>query len=76
MQGILIVLILPIIIFIVSIVGFLLLKKWYVTPIIIFIIFTVLAITIYKGTLFSYVIFYTALSIAVSLIMKLNVYNK
>ncbi|MBS4202469.1 DUF2651 family protein [Bacillus sp. FJAT-49732] len=70
MHGILIVIMLPGIIFIASIVGFLLLKKWYITPIIIFIILTLLATTIVKGTLFSYVIFYTGLSVAVSLTMK------
>ncbi|MCJ8008626.1 DUF2651 family protein [Lederbergia wuyishanensis] len=76
MQGILVVLMLPGIIFIFSIVGFLLLKKWYVTPIIIFIILSLLATTIVKGTLFIYVIFFTALSIVVSLVMKLNIHKK
>ena len=52
--------------------GFLLFKKWYAAPIIIFIILTVLATIIVKGTLFIYVIFFTALSITVSLIMKLT----
>ncbi|MBW8351558.1 YbeF family protein [Bacillus sp. IITD106] len=76
MQGILVFSMLPAIVFIISIVGYILLKKWYVTPIIFFIIFSVLATTIFKGTLFLYVIFLTALSIVVSLIMGIKGNNK
>ena len=70
MEFILVLLICPIAVLIASIIGYSLVKKWFVMPIVTFVVFTILTFTLFNETFFFWVIIYTILSIIVSLIMK------
>lgn len=70
MEFLLVLFICPIIVLTVSIIGYLVTKKWFVVPTITFILFTVLTFTVFNKTFFFWVLVYTILSIIVSLIMK------
>lgn len=60
----------PIIVIVASIIGYLLLKKWFVMPLLTFIVFTVLTFTYFNETFFIWVVVYTIISAVVTLIMK------
>lgn len=71
MEFILVLLICPIAVIIASMIGYSLVKKWFVTPIVTFIVFTILTFTLFNETFFFWVVIYTILSIIVSFNMKL-----
>lgn len=66
----LVLIILPTVVIITSIVGFLLVKRWYVLPLTSFVVFTILTFTVFNESFFIWVVVYTILSVIVSLIMK------
>lgn len=70
MEFILVLFICPIAVLIASIIGYPLIKKWFVMPIVTLIVFTILTFTVFNESFFFWVIIYTILSIIVSLIMK------
>ena len=70
MEFILILFLCPLAVVIASIIGFLLIKKWYVMPTVTLILFTILTFTVFNETFFFWVIVYTIISIIVSLFMK------
>lgn len=70
MEFILILFLCPLAVVIASIIGFLLIKKWYVMPTVTLILFTILAFTVFNETFFFWVIVYTIISIIVSLFIK------
>ncbi|MER2120093.1 MAG: DUF2651 family protein [Solibacillus sp.] len=70
MEFILILFLCPFAVVIASIIGFLLIKKWYVMPTVTLILFTILTFTVFNETFFFWVVVYTIISIIVSLFMK------
>ena len=70
MEFLLVLLICPIAVIIASIVGYSLMKKWFVTPIVTFIVFSILTFTLFNETFFFWVVIYTILSMIVSLTME------
>ncbi len=60
----------PILVVITSVIGYLLLKKWFVVLLLTFVIFTVLTFTVFDTTFFIWVIIFTLLSAILSLLMK------
>jgi hypothetical protein len=60
----------PIAVIVASIIGFLLVRKWFVMPILTFIVFTILMLSVFNETFFIWVVIYTILSIVVSFVMK------
>ena len=61
--------ILPLLIIIASILGYVWLKQWTIVPLFMFLLFTVLTFTIFNENFFVWGIIYTALSLIISLIM-------
>ena len=61
--------ILPLLIIIVSILGYVWLKQWTIVPLLTFILFTILTFTLFNDDFFVWAILYTALSLITSLIM-------
>ena len=70
MEFLFIMVIYPVIVVIMSIGGYLLTKKSYVTPSIIFVLFSFLLLIFYNESFFIWVIAYSALSIIISVIMS------
>lgn len=60
----------PIIVLAATIIGFFLVRRWYVMPLITFVVFTILTFTVFNETFFFGVVIYTILSVIVSLIIK------
>lgn len=61
--------ILPLLIVIVSILGYVWLKQWTIVPLLMFILFTILTFTLFNDSFFVWAIIYTVLSLITSLIM-------
>jgi hypothetical protein len=61
---------LPAIVLIASIIGYFLVKKWFIMPLLTFAVFTILTFTVFNESFFIWVVVYTILSVIVSLIMK------
>lgn len=59
-----------VIVIITSIIGSFLIKKWFVMPLLTFVIFAILTVTVFNESFFIWVVFYTILSIIISLITK------
>lgn len=70
MEFILVLLICPIAVLTMSIIGYQMIKKWFVIPLLTFILFTILTFAVFNETFFFWVIVYTILSIVVSFILK------
>ena len=70
MEFILVFFICPITVLTVSMIGYQIIKKWFVIPIVTFIVFTILTFAVFNETFFFWVVVYTILSIVISLIMK------
>lgn len=60
----------PIIVLVASIIGYLVVKKWFILPLLTFIVFTILTFTVFNESFFFWVVFYTILSLIISFIMK------
>ena len=60
----------PIVVIVASIIGYLLVRKWFVMPILTVIVFAILMFTVFNKSFFIWVVVYTLLSIAVSFLMK------
>ncbi|MBP0726628.1 DUF2651 family protein [Bacillus sp. RG28] len=71
MEFLLVLFICPIIVLVASIIGFLVVRRWFVMPLLTFVVFTILTFTVFNDTFFIWVVVYTILSVIVSLIMKL-----
>jgi Protein of unknown function (DUF2651) len=74
MEFLLIMFIFPAIVLILSIVGYLITKRSYVTPAIIFVLFSFLLLLFFNESFFIWVIVYSVLSVIISVIMSL--FNK
>ena len=61
--------ILPLLIIIVSILGYVWLKQWTIVPLLTFILFTILTFTLFNDSFFVWAIIYTIISLITSLIM-------
>ena len=61
--------ILPLLIIIASILGYVWLKQWTIVPLLTFILFTTLTFTLFNDSFFVWVIIYTVISLITSLIM-------
>lgn len=61
--------ILPLLIIIVSILGYVWLKQWTIVPLLTFILFTTLTFTLFNDSFFVWAIIYTIISLITSLIM-------
>ncbi|WP_442594848.1 DUF2651 family protein [Neobacillus sp. D3-1R] len=70
MEFILILFILPIAVVVISIIGSLLIRKWFVMPILTFIIFFILMFTVFNESFIIWLVIYTYLSTLVSFPMK------
>ncbi|MGG3889938.1 DUF2651 family protein [Metabacillus fastidiosus] len=62
----------PIIVILASIIGYLLIKKWFVIPLLTSVVFTILTFTIFNESFFIWTVLYTILSLIMSLIMKFS----
>ncbi|MEW4307760.1 YbeF family protein [Rossellomorea marisflavi] len=60
----------PIIVLVASIIGYLVVKKWFILPLLTFIVFTILTFTVFNESFFFWVVVYTILSLIISFIMK------
>lgn len=60
----------PLLVLIASVIGYFILKKWYITPLVTLVIFTILMFTVFNESFFIWVIIYTVISFIVSLFMK------
>ncbi|NRD80003.1 DUF2651 family protein [Bacillus sp. BRMEA1] len=60
----------PIVVIVTSVLGFLLLRKWFIMPFITAMFFTILTFTVFNETFFHWVVIYTLLSIAICFPMK------
>ncbi|MBP2239752.1 putative membrane protein YccC [Cytobacillus eiseniae] len=60
----------PIIVAVTSIIGYILVRRWFVMPLITFIVFTIFTFTIFNETFIIWVVVYTILSVIISLMMK------
>ncbi|AGK55260.1 DUF2651 family protein [Bacillus sp. 1NLA3E] len=60
----------PIVVIVASIIGYLLVRKWYVMPLLTVIVFAILMFTVFNKSFFIWVVVYTLLSIAGSFLMK------
>lgn len=69
MEFLLVFLICPASVLVASIIGFILIKKWFVMPALTFIVFIILTYTVFNESFFIWVVIYTILSIIVSVIM-------
>ncbi|MFD2215826.1 DUF2651 family protein [Metabacillus endolithicus] len=67
----LIFLVFPITVLVISIVGYSVTKKTYVTPAILFVLFTFLMLLLFNESFFIWVLLYTLLSVIVTMIMYL-----
>lgn len=78
MEFLLVFLICPAIVLVASIIGFILIKKWFVMPALTFIVFIILTYTVFNESFFIWVVIYTILSIIVSVIMNviIKIYQK
>nr|WP_150267496.1 DUF2651 family protein [Paenibacillus tepidiphilus] len=70
LEFLLIFLICPVIVVVTSIVGFILIKKWFVMPLLTLIVFTALTFTVFNKSFFIWVVIFTILSVSVSFITK------
>ncbi|MEW4327751.1 DUF2651 family protein [Rossellomorea marisflavi] len=70
MEFILVFVLCPIIVLVASIIGYLVVKKWFILPLLTFIVFTILTFTVFNESFFFWVVFYTILSLIISFIMK------
>jgi Na+/H+ antiporter NhaC len=70
MEFLLVLFICPIIVLVASIIGFFLVRRWFVVPLLTFVVFTILTFTVFNESFFIWVAIYTILSVIVSLIMK------
>ena len=61
--------ILPLLIIIASILGYVWLKQWTIVPLLTFILFTTLTFTLFNDSFFVWAIIYTVISLITSLIM-------
>ena len=61
--------ILPVLIVIASILGYIWLKQWTIVPLLTFILFTILTFTLFNDDFFIWAIIYTIISLITSLIM-------
>lgn len=59
----------PLIVFVLSIIGYLFLKKWFIMPIVTLLVFLVLTFTHFNESFMIWVIAYTIISLVVSLLM-------
>lgn len=71
MEFILILFLCPLAVIIASIIGFLIIKKWFVMPTVTLILFTILTFTVFNETFFFCAVVYTIISSIVSLYMKI-----
>ena len=60
----------PSIVLVASIIGYLVVKKWFILPLLTFIVFTILTFTVFNESFFFWVVVYTILSLIISFIMK------
>ncbi len=60
----------PIIVIAASIIGYLVIRRWFVMPLLTFIVFTILTFTVFNESFFIWVVVFTIISVIVSLIMK------
>lgn len=70
MEFLMVFLIYPIIVLAASVIGFLVIRRWFVMPLLTFVVFTLLTFTVLNESFFIWVVVYTILSVIVSLIMK------
>lgn len=61
--------ILPLLIIIASILGYVWFKQWAIVPLLTFIVFTILTFSLFNDSFFVWAIIYTALSLIISLII-------
>lgn len=71
MEFLLVFFICPIIVLVTSIIGFLVVRRWFVMPLLTFVVFTILVFTVFNESFFIWVVIFTILSVVISLIMKL-----
>lgn len=60
----------PILVSVATIIGFSLVRRWFVMPLLTFGVFVILTFTVFNETFFFWVVVYTLLSVIVSLITK------
>ena len=68
MEFLLVFVICPLLVVTASVIGIILLKKWFVVPVITFIVFTVLTFTMFNETFFFWAVAFTVLSAIISFI--------
>ena len=68
MEFLFVFLILPILVHIVSLIGYSLFKKWFIAPLLVFSVLTVITFTTFGETFFFWVIIFTIFSIITSVI--------
>ena len=68
MEFLLVFVICPTLVVTASIIGSVLLKKWFVVPVITFVVFTILTFTVFNETFFFWAVAFTVLSAIISLI--------
>ncbi|MDI7741299.1 DUF2651 family protein [Lysinibacillus fusiformis] len=69
MEFLLIFFICPIIVVVATIIGFFLVRRWFVMPLLTFAVCTILTFTIFNETFFFWVVVYTILSVIVSFML-------
>lgn len=70
MEFFLVLFLLPIIVLVTSIIGFLVVKKWFVMPFLTFVVLTILTFTVFNETFFIWAVVFSLLSLIISLIMN------
>ncbi|MDQ0233217.1 MULTISPECIES: DUF2651 family protein [Bacillaceae] len=70
MEFFLVLLICPIIVLVASIIGFILVRRWFVMPLLTLVVFTILTFSVFNESFFIWVVVYTIISFIVSLIMR------
>ncbi|MCM3442918.1 DUF2651 family protein [Metabacillus halosaccharovorans] len=70
MEFFLVLLICPFIVLVASIIGFILVRRWFVMPLLTLVVFTILTFSVFNESFFILVVVYTIISFIVSLIMR------
>ncbi len=70
MEFLLVFFICPVIVLVTSIIGFLVIRRWFIMPLLTFVVFTILTFTAFNESFFIWVVVFTILSVVISLIMK------
>lgn len=68
-EFLILIIIYPIIVHISSIIGFLIIRKWFVMPVVTFIIFSIYTFTLFNEDFFFWVIIYTAISLITNVVI-------